>query len=831
MLSAFHINPTGGKISIRTLTMWVSIALNVVFLTITGLVILNLAEDMITDSVNANVSAQITHLTGNLNKELNKLKNTTSYIAQDRDLISSMLVFYENGTTTYQKINAKSKVETDLQSLVDNNQYIKSVVIITDKMIYSTDRISFIGVDYEDMLRELDKYGQSPSQESVMLIGVTDHSELEKYLAIQDSRNVYTSFKSFDCSPTLVCRIDDNSSLKGYVYLTLDEELLSGLEKSDINALVVNDDNQVVWFNDQIYPVTDLVTEHIDQYFKNGQTGSFRTQSDTYSVYGVQSYLPEWKVIFLSNQRQIIESMRRIHIIIAVAFVISLLGSCLLSKLALRYVFRSISQLNEKMKRYKNGNEDAFAGSMVDSRFTLREKIITYFCVSVIIPNLIFMGLFYFSTANELETKIDTLAENTYSMAKHDIEAYLSDQENAIKAILFNPDFHDSVQDEDTDPVKLRETIKKMMVLYHHVYIYIMDSRGHTLYQNIWIEDPGMGDTENTADLTLSNTGWNTLVTELSGKRYLNRLIAMKLRGSDGSITLYLDSYIDETALMQVYEDYCGNGKMWIAQTDGVILSSSEHSDVGMNIDADEMNNYSGYSVIADKIAGEPWTLTYYNDSTSLISMRNGILYAYVLVTVIILLFIIILSYYISFIFLKPFNKLNLLFSKVGSGLNVIPESGYFVSEIEELVKSFNEMEKRIDDLIDEVLIGKITAGKLEEQKRALEQTVLQKQINPHFLYNTIESIRCIMLDKNIDQAAGMLANLNNLFRYGIGVRDSLVSIEKEIGYTKSFISIMDMRYSEKIEYRWDVNPGIEGFLTLKTGAATADRKRHLSRV
>ena len=130
-------------------------------------------------------------------------------------------------------------------------------------------------------------------------------------------------------------------------------------------------------------------------------------------------------------------------------------------------------------------------------------------------------------------------------------------------------------------------------------------------------------------------------------------------------------------------------------------------------------------------------------------------------------------------------------------------------SEIGMLHRSFNIMTDEIQNLMDDKIEN-------QKQKYKLEIRALQSQINPHFLYNTLDSIVWMAEGGNNEEVVIMTASLAKLLRQSISNEEELVTIEKEVGYVKSYLTIQKMRYRDQLTYEIDVDPSINSFQIVK---------------
>lgn len=118
--------------------------------------------------------------------------------------------------------------------------------------------------------------------------------------------------------------------------------------------------------------------------------------------------------------------------------------------------------------------------------------------------------------------------------------------------------------------------------------------------------------------------------------------------------------------------------------------------------------------------------------------------------------------------------------------------------EIGYLEQSFSSMVQRLDKHIQ-------TAYVYELKSKTAELKALQAQINPHFLFNTLESIRVNALMNGDGQTAKMIHILGNLFRWNIKTRGMFVELHEEIDYAGAFVELQKIRYADAFDVTTDV--------------------------
>lgn len=150
----------------------------------------------------------------------------------------------------------------------------------------------------------------------------------------------------------------------------------------------------------------------------------------------------------------------------------------------------------------------------------------------------------------------------------------------------------------------------------------------------------------------------------------------------------------------------------------------------------------------------------------------------------------------------RPIKRLQRAMSQVQEGDFTVRVPGGRKDEIGELTDSFNYMVDKISTLICQVYQEKIA------QKNA-EVQALQAQINPHFLYNTLDSVNWMLIDRGEYDISDIIVSLGSLMRYSIEDENAFVPLDREVGYVVSYLKIQKNRLEDKLEYEVDVEAGV----------------------
>lgn len=204
------------------------------------------------------------------------------------------------------------------------------------------------------------------------------------------------------------------------------------------------------------------------------------------------------------------------------------------------------------------------------------------------------------------------------------------------------------------------------------------------------------------------------------------------------------------------------------------------------------------------------WTVVSCSYTSELLKRSNQAQELYMLMAVILVAVALIISSIVSKGITRPIHKLQSSMALIQEGDfqagNVEVDSR---NEIGSLTETFNVMTQKIQELMVQII---------EEQqaKRKSELKALQSQINPHFLYNTLDSIIWMAEEGKNEEVVVMTASLAKLFRQIINNEEEEISIFQEVEYCRNYLIIQKMRYKDKLEFEIDLDPDIKGEKIIK---------------
>ncbi len=191
--------------------------------------------------------------------------------------------------------------------------------------------------------------------------------------------------------------------------------------------------------------------------------------------------------------------------------------------------------------------------------------------------------------------------------------------------------------------------------------------------------------------------------------------------------------------------------------------------------------------------------------------MRNYL----IIVAIIMLVLIVSGNYIISYVVTDPIRRLEESIADLEEGAisrDAMNEDDIYIGgshEIRHLGRTIKSMVRQMKKLAGDMI-------KETEAKRKSELDALQSQINPHFLYNTLDSVVWMIEGERYDEAIKMVTALAQLFRISLSKGNNIITIRDEIVHARNYLSIQMVRFKNRFTADIDIDPAIEDCATIK---------------
>ncbi|WP_337104038.1 cache domain-containing sensor histidine kinase [Paenibacillus sp. YIM B09110] len=203
------------------------------------------------------------------------------------------------------------------------------------------------------------------------------------------------------------------------------------------------------------------------------------------------------------------------------------------------------------------------------------------------------------------------------------------------------------------------------------------------------------------------------------------------------------------------------------------------------------------------------WKIVGVSYVSELVGNQNKMRLSIIVLGLVCIVIAIIISLFVSQRVSQPIKQLQGYMKEVEKGNFDIQVPVPTTIEIGRLARAFNMMVGRIKELMSQVVRD-------QELKRRSEINALQAQINPHFLYNTLDSIIWMAESKKSQEVVLMTSALAKLFRASISKGEELVTIETELEHITNYLKIQKMRYKNKLDYRIETDESVSQYKTIK---------------
>ena len=287
----------------------------------------------------------------------------------------------------------------------------------------------------------------------------------------------------------------------------------------------------------------------------------------------------------------------------------------------------------------------------------------------------------------------------------------------------------------------------------------------------------------------------------------------------------YLIVNMPEESLFKIYSDISlyKDGGIFITDHSGTILSHENKSLLYSQVGPDYLtfiHNPSDTPFSLRSIDGEnyyiackslnqgQWYLFYQISAYDFEKDFFTLTQIFFVITLVILILTLTVSVFLAKSISDPISKLTLTVQKVQNGNFNIHNDYHSKDEVGLLSDSFNAMIDNTNELIQ-------TIYQKELLKQQAELKYLQFQINPHFLYNTLETINWISRIQGVPEAGEIAKALGDLMREGLR-NDDFVTIEREIKNVQNYLLIQKYRYGDKIDVTINIDPSIAQVKTPK---------------
>jgi len=275
---------------------------------------------------------------------------------------------------------------------------------------------------------------------------------------------------------------------------------------------------------------------------------------------------------------------------------------------------------------------------------------------------------------------------------------------------------------------------------------------------------------------------------------------------------------ISEKTLYDGYRNIMSEGKhCYVLGQTGTIISSKDKRNIGgiySAWDHDEMVLPPQGTVLGEKgqeafliyerIPGSQWILVEEIPLKNAMAAWDQIRYFILAITLTVIILMLALMVWFARQALTPVMMIKDKMEQVTGGDLTVRISHHRNDEFGQISDSFNAMVERTNSLI-------LAVKEEERQKRIVELDFLRAQINPHFIYNTLTSIRSFVEMNKNEEAENMLFHFSKLLRKTLTRSVEFISVEDELNTIRDYVELQKLRYTEQFDVEYDVDDEVLG--------------------
>lgn len=260
----------------------------------------------------------------------------------------------------------------------------------------------------------------------------------------------------------------------------------------------------------------------------------------------------------------------------------------------------------------------------------------------------------------------------------------------------------------------------------------------------------------------------------------------------------------DYNNMMRMLRKMKFDNQVFVCEGDNILLSNGSFGGVGKDFEQMTVKQKQGYKQSVTIHGADLDIYVLKSDSSIGSAVMHFLpeLAFLVLINVILPMGMVIL---LNRSFAKRISGLSKVFQSVNSEhlVMMVHENGK--DEIGSMIRNYNRMVKRTNELIQTVYKNKLKEQEILVGRKNAELLALQSQINPHFLFNALESIRMRSILKKEEETADMVEKLAIMQRQYVDWGNDSVRIEQELEFVKAYLSLQKYRFGERLNYSLEV--------------------------
>jgi sensor histidine kinase YesM len=790
-----------GRGTLQSYLMILSLTTTILISGILGVIYYGKVNTFLQDKRETLITMKMEQVSQELNEQLHDVYQTLTALNTNENVIKYLNRLSDDDITGTEKYRTGKDLERYLYVLTEENRLIGNILLITSKTQYSgnSDYISF---DYNGISVK------NSVEDQYNLLSINEASEDYFNLSktAEKSEIINDDFSELSAQPFFTSNMHDlakNNDTAIFIFLDINHFMESSF---DADHFALTDGNNDLIFNSKNNPFKTMQQNHDNT-----------DEKESMALYQNRIPLFGWNLYYMGNTESLKSQQISIWGTIMLSIIIALFMVFVFSKWISGKILQPIYDLLLAIKKGQSpGKQIQSKGSRKQGN--LRERLFFYFLITIVGPISIFVLLYFWQSSKIIMKEIRESEYQIHLNQAHLLKREINEKKLTLSRLSMDPDFSIDVGKQNAKAIEEKMLTEKKYALMESDHIAVYNHGNNLMYSNRTNTKKhlskhflrALNNEHQQITYHVQKDNFNQSVFSM-GKPIYNPENASEITG-------YLVIYMKGDYLNSVYDDQ-GENETFIIGKDNVILHAKdpaiimdlfqpkvEKLDKAMDLHITK----EGYYFVTP-VQDNDWSFI---SNYSSVEVRKEIKQLFLsdsYFIFIVLLIAISFSYWIPIKVIKPLGRINALFDTFDIHERPKEEVSAVmigIDELDMLQRNFHHNMEKMNRLINEQLEANQRRVEVEYENREIQMNALQSQVNPHFLYNTLDNLLYIVESEQTDKATDMIIALSRFFRFITNQEKMIVPIKEEMAYTKSYVDIMSHRF-DNFYCVWEIDENL----------------------
>lgn len=802
------------KVSLQTYLTLFSLVVGILFIGLFGFIFYRKINNFLLVKRQESIELKVNQVSTDIENRFNHLHQMISSLKTNELIVSHLNNLSNQELTPTTHYNLSKELERYLYSIRLENSMINNILIVTPDTQYSSNH-SYLNFDYNG----LQLSPQISNQYNFISIG-------------QAQENIFFSDPPFYGDKSN----DVPDQLNSGVFFGANIEDTKGEMEASILFLL----DLPSFLNQMFYSEQFIIFDQYDQVLFQGTEQELSltryleqiNQSDegivftntNLEIHHKRIPIYNLKLVFVEDMSQYQVQQKYIWRAIIISLIVAMTTIYIIAKRLSTKTLRPLYHFLDDLNRENIIELRHIKARRSSKKFSLRERLFIYFLLTILIPTVLFVILFFGLSSDVVFNDIQANDYLIHEEKGVEINRLMEQSKLTLIKFALDTQLQQHILNDDSEQIMNVVMTDNKYQLKNHETLHLYNHDQQLLYSNH--TNPRM--TEFSLD-SFAELRPNHISYSIQTDRFNHAFLILGLPIFN---SLQSDQLIGYATIM-IPSDYLStlyrnnerkDEKTLIVNDNHLVLLSHDIDRVGEYLDisnqeanhpfdwrSDDNYYFSTALQIGDlKLVSQYIYQDIQGEINQLFLSDSYLLF---LIVLLILLF----SYWIPKLIINPLEYVNHLFATldINDANQQVLEQITGIDELDRLQDNFSQNFSKMNQLINETLEANKQIIETNYEKREIQMHALQSQVNPHFLYNTLDNLLYIVETEQTDKAVEMITSLSIFFRFITNQEKHLISIADEISFTKSYLAIMESRF-DNFYCTWDIDQELYDHKTIK---------------